>query len=252
VFVNPLINWVWLGCVILMLGTLWCLIPQSLVDLVGRGGRGRTPMGRAGEVAVVLLVAGAAAFGGVRAAYGQAPPGMEHVEQGAGPASHQAGGASASEFRPETAGTPEAQALARRLMKQLVCLCGGCQRETLYDCKCGYAAQEREIVLQLLEGKDLGTSQRRTQAYDDVVAVFVRRYGGEHVLNEPRNQLSWVLPYAAVVGGLLLLFVLGRRWVGRGRAAAAAAPRAPAAAPAGAATDQAYADKLDDELRDVD
>jgi len=46
-----------------------------------------------------------------------------------------------------------------------------------------------------------------------------------------------------IVGGLGLLFVVGRRYVGRGRAVAAASAAAPTVV-----EDDDYADKLDDEL----
>ena len=40
--------------------------------------------------------------------------------------------------------------LAADIMKELICMCGGCKRENLHDCKCGYAAQERQKVLEML------------------------------------------------------------------------------------------------------
>jgi cytochrome c-type biogenesis protein CcmH/NrfF len=164
---------------------------------------------------------------------------------------HDDGAGHAFRFRPEELKDPNAVRLASRLMHNLVCLCGGCQRETLYDCKCSYAAQERELVLRMLAEKDLASESGRTAAYDTVVDAFVRKYGGEKVLVEPRNQLAWILPYAAILGGLGLLVTFGRRWVRRGRANLAAAPTA--AGPAAVAdVDDEYADKLDDELRDVD
>ena len=125
-------------------------------------------------------------------------------------------------------------------------MCGGCQRESLYDCKCGYAAQDRELVLSMLKSRDLSTPDGRDKAYREVVSGFVRKYGGEQVLATPRNQASWVLPYAAIAGGLALLVVLVRGWVVRGRAQAArdAGPGGP--------EDETYGEKLDDELRDID
>jgi hypothetical protein len=106
------------------------------------------------------------------------------------------------------------------------------------------------MVLALLDGKDLSTESGRQAAYDAVVSTFVHRYGGEKVLNEPRSQLSWVLPYAAILGGLCLLGFIGSRWIKRGRAELAMS--APPAGAATTASDDEYNDKLDDELRDVD
>ena len=246
VFINPLINWVWLGFVIFALGTFICLIPQALVDRVSA--RPRTRVGRAADVAVLLLAIGLATFASVRAASAQtapaAPAGMEHEDTARPAGGHEDGAGHYHRNRPDQLGDPAAREIAGRAMKQLVCLCGGCQRETLHDCKCSYAAQERAMVLALLEGKDLSSSDQRRAAYDGVVSAFVRRYGGEKVLVEPTNQMSWIFPLTAVAGGLALLVVAGLRWTRRSRQVAATTPVAP--------VEEAYAEKLDDELRDID
>jgi cytochrome c-type biogenesis protein CcmH/NrfF len=141
-----------------------------------------------------------------------------------------------------------------RIMKELLCVCG-CQRESVFDCKCASAAQLRRQVMDLLgrvdeHGKsiyDLKTPEGRDGAYNAVLEEFVKVYGGEQVLATPRTKFSWLLPGLGVIGGLGLLVVAGRRWVGRGAAVAT-----PPDAAAGLAEDDAYADKLDDELADTD
>jgi cytochrome c-type biogenesis protein CcmF len=243
VFLNPLINWVWVGFVIFAFGTLVCLIPQRVVDHLSA--RPRTRLGRAADVAGLIFLVGVAIGAPVRAAYAQGgpPPGMEHEDRTAGPRGHDDGAGYYHRHRPEEIADPEARRVATRLMKDLVCLCGGCQRESLHDCKCGYAAKQREIVLSLLAGKDLSSSAGRSAAYDDVVAAFMQRYGGGHVLTEPRDQLSWIFPYVAIAGGLGLLLLVVARW--KRRAAAEAPPPPPP-------VDDEYAEKLDDELREID
>jgi len=248
VYVNPLINWVWFGFLLLAIGTFICLIPQKLVDRVSS--RPRTRLGRAADVAVLVLAISGVLMLSVRvaSAQGAAPPGMEHSEGAGGQkAGHDDGTGYAHLNRPEAMGDAAHAAVARRLMKELVCLCGGCQRESLYDCKCAYASQDREQVLRMLGNLDLTTEDKRDQAYGSVVAAFVQEYGGEQVLNTPRNQMSWILPYIAIAGGLALLVAVGARWVGRGRAALAAQPKVEAVS-----EDDPYAEKLDDELRDID
>ena len=153
---------------------------------------------------------------------------------------HDDGGGYASMNRPDMAKTPEAQRLAARLMKGLVCMCGGCNRENLHDCKCKYASDMRAVVLAKVD---------KGESYDQVVDDFVKIYGGnEDVLNEPQDKLAWILPYVAILGGLALVLVLGTRWVRRGRALAPVAPTGAAVQDA----DDEYAEKLDDELRDID
>jgi cytochrome c-type biogenesis protein CcmH/NrfF len=146
-------------------------------------------------------------------------------------------------------------ATEERAMKELLCVCG-CAREDIFGCKCGTAAQLRRQVMDFLarvdaQGKpmfDLATPAGRDAAYEAVLDDFVKTYGGEQVLATPRTKLSWLLPSLAVVGGLALLVVVGRRWIGRGAAVAAAPTRVAAAV----VEDESYADKLDDELADTD
>jgi cytochrome c-type biogenesis protein CcmH/NrfF len=140
-------------------------------------------------------------------------------------------------------------------MKELLCVCG-CKRESLFDCKCSTAAQLRRKVMDFLgqvgeNGQplyDLTSQDGRDVAYEAVLADFVKTYNGEQVLATPRTQFSWLLPSLAVIGGLGLLVVAGRRWVGRGSAIAATT----ATGPVVASDDDAYADKLDDELANTD
>ena len=238
VYINPLINFVWLGFLLLGLGTGICLIPQRLVDSLSP--RPRSKLGRVGEAAVTtavaLVIVGLLAQQAMAA---DAPVLVAQAEhQTSGPGMGQDGVGYAHLDRPEND-------TASRLMKELVCLCGGCKREDIYSCKCGYAAQERKKVNEMLAGQDLATEAGRDAAYKAVVAAFVKEYGGEHVLGTPTSKLSWVLPTLAAIGGLGLLGAVGTQWVRRGRASLAQqAGNQP--------VDPAYADRLDDELRDVD
>ena len=141
-------------------------------------------------------------------------------------------------------------------MKELLCVCS-CKRESIFDCKCQSAAQLRRQVMDFLgqvneKGDkvfDLKSDKGRDTAYEAVLQYFVKTYGGEQVLATPRTKFSWLLPSLGVLGGLGLLVVAGRRWVHRGAAAAAATTTATAAA---VPEDDAYADKLDDELAGTD
>jgi cytochrome c-type biogenesis protein CcmF len=242
IYINPLINFVWLGFLMLSLGTFICLIPQRLVDSMSP--RPRTKLGRAADLSLVLLLVGGITAGLVDQARAAAPVQVAQAEhapehQTSGPGMGQDGTGFAHLERPQSP-------TATRLMKELVCLCGGCKREDIYSCKCGYAAQERKKVNEMLAGLDLSTAEGQKKAYDRVVTAFVGYYGGEHVLGTPTSKMSWVLPTLAAVGGLGLLLGVGYGWVRRGQSRLGRMAAAPAP------VDPKYSDRLDDELRDVD
>jgi cytochrome c-type biogenesis protein CcmF len=244
IYINPLINFVWAGFVLLGFGVFICLVPQTLVDRLQP--KPRTRLGRAADIASVLALVGAMTFGSVTAALADEPGGgpvrvaqreggAEHEEVVSVPRGHDDSVGWAHRFRPDGPATAH-------LMKELICLCGGCKRETLHDCKCGYAAKYREKVLTLMAAaRARGLDDDRASA--EVMNAFVKEFGGE-VLATPRSQLTWLVPSIAAIGGLALLVVVGMRWVGRGSKKLAATPAVP--------EDENYAERLDDELRDTD
>ena len=244
VFINPLISWVWIGFLVLALGTLICLIPQSVVDMmsVGRSAT-KSRLGRAGEVGVLALVLLALTGAVASQAHAQ---GGEHVPAGGGMGD--AGTGWAAMNRPDNP-------TSERAMKELLCMCG-CARESIFDCKCQPAAMSRGKVLDFLKqtdatGKpvfDMSTAEGREKAYNAVLGDFVTFYGGENVLATPRSKFSWLFPTLAAIGGLGLIVVVGRRWVARGKQSVAEQ----AAASKNTVEDEAYADKLDDELAKTD
>ncbi len=250
VYLNPLILWVWCGFLVLAFGTLVCLIPQGVVDRLSRPRSSR--LGRAAELAVMLMVAGGVLAGLASQAHAASAAPAEHT---AATAEHvQAGMGMGADGIGYAAMNRPNEATAERAMKELLCVCS-CPRESVFDCKCGTAAQLRRQIMDYLgqvnaQGQpvfDLKTSAGRDAAYESVLEFFVKTYGGEQVLATPRTQFAWLLPSLAMIGGLGLVVVAGRRWIGRG---SAVAPAVVAAAPG--AEDEAYADKLDDELADTD
>ncbi len=244
VYINPLISWVWIGFLVLAFGTLVCLIPQGLVDrMTGRGGKGGSGLGNAANLTILVIVSAALLGGFSSSAFAQA----EHVTPGTGMSMGEDGHGYAAENRP-TSDT------AKKAMQELLCVCG-CPRESIFDCKCGAASKLRAKVAMFIEQRDdkgkpvfdLETKAGREQAYDAVLASFVTEFGGQQVLATPKSNAAWLLPSLAVVGGLTLLLVVGRRFIVRGRAANANSPVQIAGA-----DDDDYQDKLDDELSHTD
>ena len=137
----------------------------------------------------------------------------------------------ASSFRPTS---PTAQ----RAMDQLLCQCPGCQPKhiTIADCACGYAARQREEVLAVVAEYDVATATGRAQAERAALDDQARRYGRQ-VWSEPASATAWLLPVVACLGGLGFVYARGRR-----------APETAAIA----IEDPELADRLDDELAELD
>jgi cytochrome c-type biogenesis protein CcmF len=285
VYVNPLINWLWLGFALLTLGTAICLIPQSVVDRLSPPRK--TRIGRLGEAALMLLVIGGLTVGMARMSMAQpAPAGAEHEDEIAQTGGHNAAAAhlfreddpkflSPFRARAEREVAREAPTLkkgdaefTRRVdakiapiisavqttMARMVCMCGGCTREDVYSCKCSVAAQVREQTWQMMSRFDLMTAKGRQDATDAVWNEYKERFHGEHVLIVPKDEgagrLAWLVPYMLVAGGLGLIYAAARRWVKRGRSDMAT--EGARASSAETPENESYTDLLDDELRDTD
>jgi cytochrome c-type biogenesis protein CcmH/NrfF len=132
--------------------------------------------------------------------------------------------------------TPQQQVEGR-----LMCYCG-CSNLTVRDCSCGTSASIRgDIAARLASG----------QTADQVVAAYVSEHG-EQIRSAPEpegfNLVAWVMPFAVILAGMVMVVALTRRWQRRG-----AVPPPPDAAGAGAAAlpaDRAMLERIEREMRD--
>jgi cytochrome c-type biogenesis protein CcmF len=225
IVVNPLVDWVWFGFMLLAIGTGIALTPDSVLERmtakVGAGAPASTPGSRApGPASIALwLAVGAGALLAPRAAHAQ------QMAEAQGEA-------------PSPVGEDE-----NWLVRNIVCQCGSC-RHMLIECtseNCGHAIQDRLEIRRLLDQK---------QSRDQIIEYFIKKYGGQVALAAPLdkgfNRLAWLLPYSLgtlAVGGMAYgAYRLARR-----------PPAAAAPAPAGKTVeDQEIVDKLEDELRNLD
>jgi cytochrome c-type biogenesis protein CcmH/NrfF len=138
-------------------------------------------------------------------------------------------------------------AIEKDLYKSIICMCGTCGRQLVGECTCGYAAEMRAEIGNLVK---MGLTR------DQVLEYYIKKYGSQEPLAMPIdkgfNRLAWFLPYVLGAGGLLLLGVAAIRW-SRHPASTTTPTAAPALATA--STDVAQKEleaRLDDELRDLD
>jgi cytochrome c-type biogenesis protein CcmH len=95
--------------------------------------------------------------------------------------------------------------------------CPVCTAESVADSNAEIAGEMRRLIQQQL---DAGKNRQQ------IVSYFRQRYGDWILLDPPKTGLHlvvWLLPLLALLGGIVTLAVLVRRW----RAAADAVPAAP-------------------------
>jgi cytochrome c-type biogenesis protein CcmH/NrfF len=210
--INPLVDWIWVGFGILALGSMLALLPEQVFAFAGS--RAAAP------ASIVMLLLVFALMGG--------PVWAQHVENPA--------------YKP----VEPKSALEKDLQKSIICMCGTCGRQLVGECTCGYAAEMRAEIANLVK---MGLTR------EQVLQYYIQKYGSQEPLAMPVdkgfNRLAWFLPYVLGATGLLVVGVAAIRWSRHPKHSD------PTAAPAPAAPSQEDADKqlearLDDELRDLD
>lgn len=105
---------------------------------------------------------------------------------------------------PGQAATPEQ---IKEVARDMVCLCGNCNRESLATCICSdFAVPERQAI-----GRRLDQGQTKEQ----IVAAYIDGFG-EMILAAPPargfNVLAWVTPFVLLAGGVVLVRVVLVNW----------------------------------------
>lgn len=138
-----------------------------------------------------------------------------------------------------------AEVTARDVGHRMMCQCG-CAAHVLDECGCGEAARElAKIGIRLDEG----------ETADEIVASYVKQYGTV-VLSAPPaegfNLAAWILPFAVVLLGMVMLaFFLLKMRKRDVLALETAAAQAPGITPSSPADDSAR-QAIEEELRRLD
>jgi cytochrome c-type biogenesis protein CcmF len=218
VVINPLVDWIWVGFLLLAFGTVIAFLPDRAYALAAAA----TKSDKGKAAAVATMIAFMLVGGGIaRAQAEQATPQMEPARS--------------MELHYARADRE------RVLFKKLRCICGTCAH-ALDECEseCGPGVKRRAEIQGLL---DQGMS-------DDAILEYEANKYGQEVLRIPLdrglNRAIWILPVAALLGAVGVLVVVARRWTQK--------PAAPAATVAAAekTRDDDYESRLDDELDELD
>jgi cytochrome c-type biogenesis protein CcmF len=194
VVINPLVDWIWLGFMLLIAGTVIAFLPDRAYALASAAAKSDKSKAAA-AIAVLFMLLASSSVGAqeMRRAGGELHmPRNDHE---------------------------------RVLMGKLKCMCG-CPHG-LHECgdECGFAPDRRLEVQQLL---DAGRSD------DDVLKFELAKYGEEVMripLDTGYRRLVWVLPVAALLGAAGVLVTVARRSSAKHRAPTAPAAPTPTVGP---------------------
>jgi len=190
VIVNPLVNWIWLGVGVMLIGTIIALLPERAFAFATVPVPERAVTTVTTALMLVLLLTG------WTTAYAQ------HIVPS------------------QTVAVVPRTPVEKDLQNTIICMCGTCGRKRVGECTCNIAAGMRdEISKQLAAG----------QSHDQVIQYFLQKYGSQEVLAAPIdrgfNRLAWFVPYVAGLLGIVVVGSVAVRW-SRGRRRVVNAPSA--------------------------
>jgi cytochrome c-type biogenesis protein CcmF len=179
--VNPLVNWVWFGLGIMVIGSIISMLPESMFAVA----MAKVPAGAATTALLLVLLLPGVAH-------------AQHVEN------------------PNLVTVVPRSELERDLQSEIICMCGTCGRKRIGECTCGMAAQMRAEVAKLVaEGRT------REQVYDYYIAKYGSQEPLASPLNKGFNRLAWLFPYMVGATGAMVLGVVALRWSRRNESPAA-------------------------------
>ncbi|HEX3770951.1 MAG TPA: cytochrome c-type biogenesis CcmF C-terminal domain-containing protein [Polyangiaceae bacterium] len=175
--INPLVSWIWIGCVILILGSVVCMWPQFEL------GESRIWAGARGVAAISASIIFGIMLAATPAAQAQTMPGSEN------------------------SGTVHIESDAERgIFGSLRCMCGTCARDLLSTCTCSTAAEARDRIREKM---------RAGEARDRIIAEYAADYGPEALAVPPNTgvfRAIWVVPVAGIGLGAFGLARLMKKW----------------------------------------
>jgi cytochrome c-type biogenesis protein CcmF len=180
IHINPLVNWIWLGIGVLLVGTFIALLPERTFAFA----TSRVPAGAATTPLLVLLLLSGAVTG-LRA---------QHVES-----------AQTVMVIPKTP-------LEKDLQGAIICMCGTCGRKRLDSHCCERSEQMSQEISRLL-----AAGKTRDEVIQYFVAQYGSQEVLAEPINRGFNRLAWLLPYGAGLAGVTMVGAVAVRWSRRRR-----------------------------------
>jgi cytochrome c-type biogenesis protein CcmF len=214
VHINPLVSFIWFGCMILIVGSLVCMWPQLAPQEAPSWSFVR------GAAAATSLTLGIAILLWPGTAAAQNPSAASMAE-------------GSVEIRNDT---------ERHIFSSLRCMCGTCARDLLSTCTCNAAHGAEEARA------DIRAKLARGETAEQIISEYAATWGAESLSIPPNSgamRAIYAVPIVAIFGGAVGLGFTIKRW----RSRQGGLPPEPSK---GATARDAYDERLDAELRDLD
>ena len=219
IHINPLVNWIWIGCVILSLGCGLCMWPElePQESRVWQAARGAGAIAAAITIGIIIALLPVPAFAQSNASQHSGSVQIDDMKE-------------------------------KQVFGQLRCMCGTCPRELLSSCACGTADATRErLRMRLAKG----------ETPESIIDDYVKENGTASLAIPPNTgamRAIYAVPIVALFGTGVGLAVVLRRWRSNSSQAEKDADgvKRSGAPAAGEAKRDAYDDRIDAELRDLD
>jgi c-type cytochrome biogenesis protein CcmF len=216
IHLNPLVGWIWLGGLILIFGSFICMWPElePQESRAWRYARGAGAIAASTTLGVILALLPLPAFAQTTATQHAGSVQMDDPKE-------------------------------KAVFGALRCMCGTCPRELLSTCACSTADQTRErLRARLAKG----------ESAESIIDDYTAEYGTAALAIPPDKgamKAIYVAPLFAIAGGGIALAFVLRRW--RANESSAKRKVTPAKDDDADATKRdAYDDRIDSELKDLD
>jgi cytochrome c-type biogenesis protein CcmF len=175
VMVNPLVNWIWMGVGVLLIGTIIALLPERTFAFAAA----HVPE-HAVTTSLVVLLALAGGTATLRA---------QHVES-----------ANTVQVIPRTP-------LEKDMQSAIICMCGTCGRKRVGECTCDVAAGQRQEIADLVN-----KGKTRDEVIQYFVAKYGSQEVLSEPIDRGFDRLAWMFPYLAGLVGLAFAGGMALRW----------------------------------------
>lgn len=225
VHINPLVSWIWVGCLVLIVGSIVCMWPelQENESRAWRFARGTAAVTASILLGILLALLPSPAFAQGASSLHSGTVKIENEKE-------------------------------KEVFGALRCMCGTCARDLLSTCGCGEAEEMRE---------KLRAKIAAGETKDQIVAEYSAQFGVASLAIPPNTgamKSIYVVPLTLIAGGAIGLGFMMKRLRSRDDLPAATTASAGEVASGAKKTKKAKADgakdaydaRLDEELKDLD